>query len=162
MSAAADLGRLSGVSATEWVRCTRSGEVSVVDGVEAVPPTLAVRRDADAALLALVALAVGVGAVMALANLWPVLTPLLLLVWAVAAAVQVYSGLLLPRGWVLLPGALLQLVGALAGLQIASGASDLLARIDPFSFFNLLGPGLLLSVISFGVITLRRFRGGAR
>lgn len=107
-----------------------------------------------------VALAVGVGVVMALASLWSALMPALLLVWAIAAAVQIYPGLLLPRGWVLLPGALLQLIGALAGLQIASGASVVLPRLDPFPFFNLLGPGLLLSLVGLAVVTHRRRQAG--
>lgn len=36
MSVTADLGQLSGVSAAEWVRRTRAGELSVADGVAAV------------------------------------------------------------------------------------------------------------------------------
>lgn len=107
-------------------------------------------------------LAVGACLVLGVASMWAAFVPALLLGWAVAAAVQIYPGVRLPLGWALLPGALLQLVGALAGLQIAFGSSGILSRVDPFPLFNLLGPGLLLSLIGFGVVAFRAGRGQER
>lgn len=40
MPVTADLGRLTGLGATEWVRRTRSGELSAATGVEAVDAEL--------------------------------------------------------------------------------------------------------------------------
>lgn len=110
----------------------------------------------------IVAIAVGAAVTMAVASMFSAFVPLLLIIWAIAAVVQLWPGLRLPMGWLLLPGALLQLVGAVAGLQIAFGASFLLPRIDPFPFYNLISWGLPMSLVAFGIITFRSFRRAER
>lgn len=108
----------------------------------------------------IVAVALGVAETMAAASVFSAFIPLLLIIWALAGVAQIWPGLRLPQGWLLLPGALLQLVGTVAGLQIAFGASFILPRIDPFPFYNLISWGLLMSLAAFGFLAFRHLRKG--